>query len=144
MLRSITSRILRPNSGSYVQIRGLTHDYGVQKPISGSYGRFRIITPIFGMSCPATPISDGAQLTTADFSRTLDSMLQEVHGDHNLHSGAYYSWRKAKDRFPNANISLDALRTYVRECPMYQKTRNTDKHGNTCIIVVVEHFSHHQ
>ena len=105
--------------------------------------------------------------------RTVESMLQEVHGHRNLHYGASHTWHLAKEQFPNAKISIQTVRDYVRECPMCNKTRQTgisglrpktlslkpssyrrtvgvdhvtvtpvDKHGNGCVILVVEHFSH--
>ena len=62
-------------------------------------------------------------------TRTLDSMLQEVHGGRCLHYGASRTWERAKIRFPNAKISIEAVRTYVREFPLCQKMRNTGIHG---------------
>ena len=62
-------------------------------------------------------------------TRTLDSMLQEVHGGRCLHYGASRTWERAKIRFPNAKISIEAVRTYVRECPLCQKMRNTGING---------------
>ena len=101
-------------------------------------------------------------------------MLQEVHGGRHLHYGASHTWQRAKEAFPDASISIQAVRDYVRECPMCQKTRQTgitglpsrtlslkpssyrrtvgvdhvtvtpeDKHGNSCVILIVEHFSHY-
>ena len=83
------------------------------------------------------------------------------------------AWLQAKKLYPNAKISIEAVRDYVKHCPMCQKTRDTgvtglasrtlslkpstyrrtvgvnhvivtptDKHGNNCAIMVVEHFSH--
>jgi RNase H-like domain found in reverse transcriptase len=104
---------------------------------------------------------------------TLDAILRQVHGCRALHYGAAETWRRAKELFPDAHISIQAVRDWVRECPMCQKLRRTgitglppmtlslkpdeyrsavgvdhvtitpaDEAGNTCIILVVEHFSH--
>ena len=74
----------------------------------------------------ATP-SSARHSTTA--GRTVESMLQEVHGGRSLHWGASHTWHLAKQRFPNATISIDDARRYVRECPMCQKMRNTGIKG---------------
>ena len=52
-------------------------------------------------------------------------MLQEVHGGRSLHYGAAFTWMKAELRFPKAKISIEAVRNFVRECPLCQKTRRT-------------------
>ena len=66
-----------------------------------------------------------AALPSAAKERSLESMLQEVHGGRSLHYGAAFTWMKAKSRFPTAKISIEAVRTFVRECPLCQKTRRT-------------------
>jgi len=109
-------------------------------------------------------------LYNVEFEQIMDS----VHGKEALHFGAYETWKRAKELFPEARIPLDAVRTFVKECPMCQKMRDTgikglpaqtltlkpqtyrkavgidhisvskepDKNGNTCAIILVEHFSH--
>lgn len=104
---------------------------------------------------------------------TLDDMLRQVHGGRALHYGAAETWRRAKELFPEAHVPVQAVRDWVRECPLCQKLRNTgiaglppltlslkpesfrsavgvdhvtvtppDEAGNTCLILIVEHFSH--
>ena len=106
-------------------------------------------------------------------SPSFGSIMNAVHGGRSMHFGAYTTWKRAKELFPDADIPLEAVRTWVRECPACQKLfgdhihglpqktlslKNldprrvvgidhvsispTDKFGNTCAIVVVEHFSH--
>ena len=105
--------------------------------------------------------------------KEFDQIMRENHGGRALHFGAYETWRRAKLDNPEAHISIEAVRNFVRECPMCQKMRNTgivglkpvtktlkpttyrrrigmdhvtitpaDKSGNTCILLIVEHFSH--
>jgi hypothetical protein len=83
------------------------------------------------------------------------------------------TWRRAKELYPKATFTMQAVQNWVRECPMCQKMRETgvrplpaqalslkppsyrkvvgldhvtvtppDIHGNTCVLMVVEHFSH--
>ena len=111
---------------------------------------------------------------TDDIALPFEEVMQIVHGGSAMHFGAYETWKRAKDLFPGATIPLAAVRTYVKECPMCQKMRNTgitglpsqtltlksqkyrkavgidhisvtrepDRNGNTCAIIIVEHFSH--
>ena len=111
---------------------------------------------------------------TEEVALPFDEVMKTVHGGSAMHFGAYETWRRAKELFPTANIPLAAVRTYVKECPMCQKMRNTgivglpsqtltlknekyrravgidhisvtrepDRNGNTCAIIIVEHFSH--
>ena len=46
-----------------------------------------------------------------------------------FHYGASHTWALAKKRFPDAKISIKAVQTFVRECPICQKTRNTGISG---------------
>jgi hypothetical protein len=105
--------------------------------------------------------------------KTFEQIMIEHHGGRSLHFGAYETWRLAKEHNPDLHISIEAVRIYVKECPMCQKMRNTgikglkpqtltlkpptyrrrigmdhvtvtpaDRNGNTCILLIVEHFSH--
>ena len=103
---------------------------------------------------------------------TVDALLAEVHGKRNGHYGIDETWRQAKLAFPQARISLDAVRQFVRTCPLCQKTRDTgirglpamiktlknsdsrlvlgcdiltltpDRHGYVAVALFVEHWNH--
>ena len=111
---------------------------------------------------------------TDDIALPFEKVMETVHGGSAMHFGAYETWKRAKDLFPDAVIPLSAVRTYVKECPMCQKMRDTgirglsaqtltlksrkyrkavgidhisvtrepDHNGNTCAIIIVEHFAH--
>ena len=70
----------------------------------------------------STPLSPSIDTTTP---RSLDSILQEVHGGRSLHYGAALTWLRAKELYPEATINIQAVREYVRNCPLCQKTRDT-------------------
>ena len=109
----------------------------------------------------------------ADDVPTFDEIMAAVHGGRSFHLGAAETWRRAKLEYPTAQVSQVAVREWVRNCPVCQKTRDTnikglpeqyrtlkpehyrrvigidhvtvtptDKYGNTCVILIVEHFSH--
>ena len=113
------------------------------------------------------PITNSSQPIPFEF------IMGQVHGKRNMHFGAYETWRRAKEFFPQAKITMEAVRIFVKECPMCQKMRDTgmkglpeqiltlkpptyrrtvgvdhvtvtpaDKNGNTCAIMIVEHWSH--
>ena len=113
----------------------------------------------------------GADLTSVTTS--FEDIMRSVHGGRALHFGAYHTWWKAKQLYPDATFTVQQVREWVRVCPMCQKQRDTgikalpartltlkpltyrkrigidhlaitppDKHGNKCVIMVVEHFSH--
>jgi hypothetical protein len=103
---------------------------------------------------------------------TFDEIMRSVHGGRSLHYGAAHTWRQAKQRYPTVLISIEAVREYVRNCPLCQKLRDTgvralpeeyrtlkpthyrrrigmdhvtvqpDKAGNVCVLLLVEHWSH--
>lgn len=110
---------------------------------------------------------------TSDPNPAFEQIMSQVHGGRNFHYGAAQTWKMAKKIFPDAHISIAAVREWVRCCPICQKTRDTgitglpsqvlslkppsyrrtvgvdhvtvtprDKNGNTCVLLVVEHFSH--
>jgi hypothetical protein len=115
---------------------------------------------------------DQPSLATLRTSTSFDELLGSIHGGRHLHYGASQTWERAKKAYPEANISIEAVRRFVRECPLCQKLRNTgikglperilslkpdtyrrtigidhvtvapDRHGNVCVILLVEHFSH--
>ena len=60
---------------------------------------------------------------------SFEEIMKQNHGGRSLHFGAYETWRLAKLQNPNAHISIEAVRNYVRECPMCQKMRNTGTRG---------------
>jgi hypothetical protein len=59
----------------------------------------------------------------------IEDLLDTVHGGRNFHYGSYLTWRRAKKLYPTAHISIQAVRDYVRECPICQKTRDTGIRG---------------
>ena len=61
--------------------------------------------------------------SAANSERTVDSILQEVHGGRSMHYGAHYTWLRAKLRYPQAKISIRTVLDYVQMCPMCQKTK---------------------
>ena len=105
-------------------------------------------------------------------SSTLQDLLSSVHGHKRLHFGAYETWRRAKLAYPQVNISINAVREWVQQCPVCQKTRDVgirslpeetlslkpptyrrtvgvdhltvgeDKYGFNCVLMIVEHYSH--
>jgi RNase H-like domain found in reverse transcriptase len=64
-----------------------------------------------------------------DEESNLDYMLRQVHGGRSLHFGAAETWRRAKQLFPRAHIPIDAVRSWVKECPMCQKVRRAGLPG---------------
>ena len=117
----------------------------------------------------------GDAIPNTDFSPPIpfEFIMGRVHGKRNMHFGAYETWRRAKEMFPQAKITIEAVRVFVKECPWCQKMRDTgikglpeqvltlkpptyrrtvgvdhvtvtpaDQNGNTCAIMIVEHWSH--
>ena len=90
----------------------------------------RPVQPSPTQSSPVQPsTTQSSPVQTGPVPRSVDSMLQEVHGGRNLHYGVYHTWSTAKRRFPDANISIEACRNFVRECPLCQKCRATGIKG---------------
>ena len=63
--------------------------------------------------------------TTSEAIDTLDKILRSVHGGRKLHFGAAETWRRAKLAYPQAHISIEAVRQWVRDCLLCQKLRDT-------------------
>lgn len=59
----------------------------------------------------------------------FEAIMSAVHGDRQLHFGAYETWRRAKEKYPDAVIRIQQVRDYVKECPTCQKTRETGIKG---------------
>lgn len=55
----------------------------------------------------------------------FDDIMRNVHGGRKLHWGADETWRRAKQKYPEATIRMEAVREWVKHCPMCQKTRDT-------------------
>ena len=123
---------------------------------------------------PSVPTAAISTVDAAlDTPPSFDDIMASVHGGRSFHLGAPETWRRAKLQYPSAHISQSAVREYVRNCPVCQKTRDTgikglpeeyrtlkpqqyrrvigvdhvtvtptDKYGNTCVILIVEHYSH--
>jgi len=60
-----------------------------------------------------------------EVERSLDSILQEVHGVRNMHFGIHRTWHEAKMLYPKSTITLRAVAEWVKNCPLCQKTRRT-------------------
>ena len=109
------------------------------EPISALLNRIRCsitdIGKVLPISASSTDIGDDDRIRSPLIpnpplpERTVESILREVHGGRSLHWGASRTWALAKQRYPTANISIDAVQTFVRECPLCQKTRNTGIQG---------------
>ena len=52
-----------------------------------------------------------------------DELIQQVHGEDELHLGQRYTWRKLAMLHPGHNIPQSYIEHYVRECPVCQKLR---------------------
>ena len=116
---------------------------------------------------------DGEEDLVDERELTVEEIMQHVHGGRELHFGATTTWKRAKTMFPDATISINQVREYVKQCKICQKTRSTgvtglaaqtlslkppsyrravgfdhvtvtppDDQGRTCVVLVVEHFSH--
>ena len=114
---------------------------------------------------------DGEDIKERELS--FEEIMEHVHGGRELHFGATGTWKRAKAMFPDANVPIDQVREYVKQCKICQKTRRTgvtglnaetlslkpltyrrtvgidhvtvtppDDEGRTCVILIVEHFSH--
>ena len=60
---------------------------------------------------------------------SVDEALKSVHGGYRFHFGAYETWRRFKNAFPNENISVEMVRQFVKECPVCQKMRDVGIRG---------------
>ena len=78
-----------------------------------------------------TDISDTQPVAQLRLAQPLsfEQMMQSVHGGPRLHFGAYETWSRAKQLYPEAHISLRAVQDYVKICPMCQKMRDTGIKG---------------
>ena len=112
-------------------------------------------------------------LLLTDSTPTFDEIMREVHGQRSFHGGIATTWKAARELYPTAHITMEAVREWVKNCAMCQKTRDVgikglreqiltlkpdtyrrvigidhvtitpmDEAGNTCIILIVEHWSH--
>ena len=59
-----------------------------------------------------------------DTTLTFESVIKSVHGDRQFHHGYYETWKRAKAKYPTIQISLAAVREYILQCPICQKTRD--------------------
>ena len=73
-------------------------------------------------------VNDLFSITTSHI--TFEEIMHSVHGNKNLHFGASQTWAAAKANFPMAKgITIEAVRRWVRECPICQKHRDTGIRG---------------
>jgi hypothetical protein len=77
----------------------------------------------------------GADNDSNDDDNVFDKILRSVHGGRKLHFGAAETWRRAKLAFPQARLSIDAVRKWVKECPMCQKQRATGIEGLPSVVL---------
>ena len=61
----------------------------------------------------------------APVTPTLGEILETVHRGRALHYGAAETWRRAKEAYPQAHIAIQAVRDWVQQCAVCQKTRDT-------------------
>ena len=73
----------------------------------------------------------GATVADVDLSHSVpfELIMAQVHGGRNMHFGAYETWRRAKEMFPNARITMKAVIIFVKQCPGCQKMRDTGIKG---------------
>ena len=114
-----------------------------------------------------------SDLLVTDGLPTFEEIMRSVHGGRALHGGVAQTWKRARELYPSAHITMEAVREWVKNCAVCQKTRDVgikglrekiltlkpetyrrvigvdhvtmtpmDEAGNTCIILVVEHWSH--
>jgi hypothetical protein len=78
----------------------------------------------------------------SDSAILFAEIMRQVHGGRSLHYGAYNTWSRAKSFFPEAHISIEEVRNYVKECPICQKTRATGIKGLTEEVRVLKPASY--
>ena len=62
-------------------------------------------------------------------SISFDEVMHNCHGRERLHFGAYETWRRAKLAYPELTINIEAVRTFVKECGICNKMRDTGVKG---------------
>ena len=65
---------------------------------------------------------------------TFEDIMKQCHGKERLHFGAFTTWRNARIAYPDSNISMAAVRTYVKECGMCCKMRDTGVRGFNSVV----------
>jgi hypothetical protein len=86
-----------------------------------------LLSAIFSLEGPEKPLAS-----------TLDEILRQVHGGRNLHFGAAETWRRAKELFPDAVVPISAVRAWVQECPVCQKTRRAGLKGLPAVTLTLK------
>jgi hypothetical protein len=84
------------------------------------------LTPQLGV-LDASP--DPTPLLPPPHPPPFETIMNTVHGGRSFHYGSYETWRRAIDQFPSANVPIEAVRIFVKECPMCQKSRDTGIKG---------------
>jgi hypothetical protein len=64
-----------------------------------------------------------------DSTPTFEEIMRSVHGGRSFHSGVSHTWKKARETYPTAHITMEAVREWVKNCPMCQKTRDVGIEG---------------
>ena len=105
------------------------HIPGKENKVADWMSRMYEPLPKLPTNLPAsTDIDSTAQLRPLQ-PLTFEQLMQSVHGGPHLHFGAYETWSRAKQQFPDAHISQRAVQDYVKVCPMCQKMRDTGIRG---------------
>jgi hypothetical protein len=76
----------------------------------------------------------GLEDTTTTGGITFDEVMKQCHGKERLHFGAFTTWRNARMAYPDLYISLASVRTYVKECGLCNKMRDTGVKGFDSIV----------
>ena len=73
---------------------------------------------------------------------TFEEIMEYVHGGRQLHFGVSVTWKKAKEMFPNADISINQVREYIKQCKICQKTRLTGVTGLSAETLSLKPFAY--
>ena len=76
---------------------------------------------------PDQPPTD--TLLQSPVTLSFDDLMKSVHSGKHFHFGAYETWKRAKERYPEASIPVSQVRDWVKTCPMCQKMRDTGIQG---------------
>ena len=75
------------------------------------------------------PATTPATSPTIPTQPSFDALMKTVHSGKHFHFGAYETWKRAKEKYPDASIPITQVRDWVKTCPMCQKMRDTGIEG---------------